>query len=142
MPIKCFESSKYLSVNFDNKLNFKSLICIIENKVARSVGILSKLSYQFPSSLFLLYFSLIHPHLLFGVLLWRNAYQSYLNRLLRLQNETIGIITDSTLSQYHKLGYVIWNRAKIWKSIRTEIRQLTFHKFKIEYKKKLLESYC
>ena len=38
-PIKCFESSKYLGVNLDNKLNFKSHICIIENKVARSVGI-------------------------------------------------------------------------------------------------------
>ena len=37
--IKCFESSKYLGVNLDNKLNFKSYICIIENKVARSVGI-------------------------------------------------------------------------------------------------------
>ena len=38
-PIKCFESSKYLGVNLDYKLNFKSHICIIENKVARSVGI-------------------------------------------------------------------------------------------------------
>ena len=38
-PIKCFESSKYLGVNLDNKLNFKSHICIIENKVARFVGI-------------------------------------------------------------------------------------------------------
>ena len=32
--------------------------------------------------------------------------------------------------------------AEIWNSIPTEIKQLTFHKFKIEYKKKLLESYC
>ena len=31
--------------------------------------------------------------------------------------------------------------AKIWNSIPTEIKQLTFNKFKIEYKKKLLESY-
>ena len=38
-PIKCFESSKYLGVNLDNKLNFESHICIIENKVARSVVI-------------------------------------------------------------------------------------------------------
>ena len=38
-PINCFESSKYHGVNVDNKLNFKSHICIIKNKVARSVGI-------------------------------------------------------------------------------------------------------
>ena len=35
--INCFESSKYLNVNLNNKLNFKSHVCIIENKVARSV---------------------------------------------------------------------------------------------------------
>ena len=32
--------------------------------------------------------------------------------------------------------------AKIWNLIPTEIKQLTFHKSKIEFKKKLLESYC
>ena len=78
-PINCFESSKYLGVSLDNKLNFKSHICIIENKAARSVGILSKLRYVFPSSaLLLLYYSLIHPHLLFGLPLWGNANQSFL----------------------------------------------------------------
>ena len=62
--INCFETSKYLGVNLDNKYNFKSHICIIENKVARSVGILSKLRYLFPSSaLLLLHYSLIYPHL-------------------------------------------------------------------------------
>ena len=32
--------------------------------------------------------------------------------------------------------------AKLWNSIPIEIKQLTFHKFRIKYKKKLLESYC
>ena len=50
-PIKCFESSKYLGVNLDNKPNFKSHICVIENKVARSVG--------FKAS-FVTYFLLLH----------------------------------------------------------------------------------
>ena len=110
-PINCFESSKYLDVNLDNKLNSKSYICIIENKVARSVGILSKLRYLFPSSaLLLLYYSLIHPQLLFDLPLRGNANRSYLNRLQRLQNKAIRIIiTDSKLRmsanpQYYKLG--------------------------------------
>ena len=106
----CFEFSKYLGVNLDNKLFFKSHICIIQNKVARSVGILSKLSCLFLSSaLLLLYYSLIHPHLFFSLLLWGNANQFYLIRLQRLQNKAIRIITDSKLristnSQYYKLG--------------------------------------
>ena len=107
-PTNCFESSKYHGANLDNKLNFKSHICIIENKVARSVGILSKLRYLFLSSaLLLLFHSLTHPHLLYGLPLWGNANQSY--RLQRLQNKAIRIITDSksrmsTNPQYYKLG--------------------------------------
>ena len=95
-PINCFASSKYLGVKLNSKLNFKSHICIIDNKVARSVGILSKHCDLFSSSaLLLLYYSIIHPHLLFGLPLWGNANQSYLNGLQCLQNKAIKIITDS-----------------------------------------------
>ena len=66
--------------------------------MARSVGILSKLRHLFPSSvLLLLHCSLIHRHLLFGLPLRENANQSYLNRLQRLQNKAVQIITDSKL---------------------------------------------
>ena len=89
-PINYFETSKYLGVNLDNKLNFKSHIRIIENKVARSVGILSNLRYLFASSALLSWhYSLIHSHLLFGLPLWGNTNQSYLNRLQRLLNKAI-----------------------------------------------------
>ena len=77
--------------------------------MARSVDILCKLRHLFPSSaLILLYYSLLHPHLLFGPPLWRNASQSYLDRSQRLQNKAMQIITNSTLKmciypQYHKL---------------------------------------
>ena len=37
-------------------------------------------------------------------------------------------------------NYFKYQGAKIWNSIPTKIRQVTFHKFKIEYKKKLLKS--
>ena len=210
-PINYFESSKYLGVNLDSKLNFKSHICIIENKVARSVGILSKLCYLFPSSaLLLLYYSFIHPHLLFRLPLWGNANQSYLNRLQLLRNKAIPIIPDSKLRmptnpQYYKLRilklpelytleigklmhqyshhtlpqpfstfftpissvherftraktenklyipkfstarsqkFFKYQGTKICNLIPIEIKQLTFQKFKIEYKKKLFESYC
>ena len=110
-PINCFEFSKYPGVNLDNKHSFRSHICIIENKVARFVSILSKLRYLYPSSaLLLLYHSLIHPHLLFGLPLWENVNQSYLHRLQRLQNKAIRINTDSKLRmptnhQYYKQEY-------------------------------------
>ena len=65
--ISCYNSHKYLSITFD-KLNFKTHIDKITSKISRSVGILSKLHYIFPtSSLIVLYHSLVHSHLLFGL---------------------------------------------------------------------------
>ena len=51
---------KYLGVIIDSKLNFKAFINHVETKIAKSVCILSRLRYLFPSSTLLVsYFSLI-----------------------------------------------------------------------------------
>ena len=64
--ITCCNSSKYLGVTIDNKLNFKAHIHSIEGRIAQSVIILSKHHHLFPSSA-LLYYALIHPQLSFGL---------------------------------------------------------------------------
>ena len=57
---------KYLGVLLDDKLNFKPHI--LEINLAKAVGILSKLRHILPlSALRLLYFSLIHPYLLYAL---------------------------------------------------------------------------
>ena len=62
--IPCKKFSKYLDIMMDHNLNFKSHIHTTVSKLARSVGILNKLQFILPPRL-LLYYSLIHPHLLF-----------------------------------------------------------------------------
>ena len=47
-PINIVSSTKYLGAFIDNKLNFKEHILTLENKIARSVGVLSKVYYNFP----------------------------------------------------------------------------------------------
>ena len=51
--IACYNTSKYLGVIIDNKLNFKTYIHNVKNKVSKSVGILSKLRFLLSSSTFL-----------------------------------------------------------------------------------------
>ena len=48
--INTVKKAKYLGIILDNQLNFADHIKNIETKVARSVGILSKLSYYLPNS--------------------------------------------------------------------------------------------
>ena len=87
---------KYFGVIIDSELNFKAFINHVESKIAKNVGILSRLRYLFPSStLLLLYFSLIQSHLLYGLLLRGSTFPSYLTNLLRLQNKALRITSDS-----------------------------------------------
>ena len=76
-----------------DKLNFKPHILQIETKLAKAVGILNKLRHILPlSALRLLYFSLIHPHVLYALPIWESTFPSYFKKLQRLQNKFIHII--------------------------------------------------
>ena len=91
-----YESSKYLELIIDSKLLFKEQVNEIESETARSVGILSKLKKIFPQkNLLQLYSALIHPLLLYGIIIWGSSYPSYLKKLKTLQNKAVRIITGS-----------------------------------------------
>ena len=95
-PKSLNDSYKYLGVILDNKLNFQLHILTLEKRVSRSVGILSKLRFLFPSfTLLLLYHALVHPHLLYGLPIWGSTFKTYLDKLQILQNKAIRVITNS-----------------------------------------------
>ena len=57
------ESANYLGITIDDQLSFKKHIALLENKIARSVGVIAKLSYYLPSvSLVNIFYSLVHSH--------------------------------------------------------------------------------
>ena len=90
------DSCKYLDVILDNKLNFQLHILTLEKRVSRSIGILSKLGFLFPSStLLLFYHALVHPHLLYRLPIWGSTFKTYLDKLQILQNKAIRVITNS-----------------------------------------------
>ena len=105
----CQNSCKYLSIYLDSKLHFQPHINQIEIKVAKAVGILSKLRFFFPkSTLILLYYALIHLHLLYALPLRGSTFPTYLTKLQRLQNKALRIIFnnkqhDSLTPLFHKL---------------------------------------
>ena len=87
---------KYFGVTVDCTLTFKPHILSLDTRVSKSVGILSKLRFMFPSStLLLLYYALGYPHLIYGLPIWGSTFETYLSKLQILQNEAIRIITNS-----------------------------------------------
>ena len=84
------KKAKYLGIILNNQLNFADHIKNMETKVARSVGIPSKLSYYLPNSALLqLYYSLIHPNLQYGAAVQSNTFSTYLAKLTRLQKKQL-----------------------------------------------------
>ena len=84
-------------MTIDNNLKFKAHIRNIEGRIARSVGVLSEIRHLFPSSaLLFLYYALIHPHLSSGVPIWGSTYSTYIQKLQRLQNKAISIISNAS----------------------------------------------
>ena len=88
LQISSWDKAKYLGVFIDSHLNSNSLIKNVENKVAGSVGILSKSKHFLPStSLLKVYYAFIHPHSLYGLSsIWGPTHKSYLSKLQTLQN--------------------------------------------------------
>ena len=91
-------SAKYLGITIDNKLLFKQHIILLENRVARSVGIIAKVSYYLPfNTLITLYHALVHSQLLYALPIWASTYKTYLDKLEKLQNKALRIIFKTPL---------------------------------------------
>ena len=103
-------SSKYLGLILDQNLTFAEQIKMIETKVSRAFRKFSKIKPFLPAkTLIFLYYSLLHPYLLYEIMIWASTFDSCKQRLRALQNRAIRIITnerytDSSNPLYFKLS--------------------------------------
>ena len=73
------DNIKPLGIEIDSKLNFKTHISKVQSKISKRVGILYKLNKLLPTRMLItLYYALIFPHLVYGIIIWGSTYSSYL----------------------------------------------------------------
>ena len=95
-PLEQVSSTKFLGIVVDDKLSWKPHVDKICKLISRNIGIINRLKTQLPlNSLLMLYTSLISPYLHYGLLVWGNANQTLLDRILLLQKKALRIIHDS-----------------------------------------------
>ena len=74
--------------------------------MARSVRILNKLKQTLPQTVMLqLYYALVHPLLLYGIIIWGAKYPTYLQKLKSLQNRAIRTIVRAHFRDSVNLYY-------------------------------------
>ena len=94
--INSVHCTKFLGLIIDDKLTWSDHIREITKKVAKTVGIISRIRHFLPTNVLLtLYDSLILPHLNYGIILWGSSATSYLIRLVSLQKRCLRLITNS-----------------------------------------------
>jgi len=103
---------KFLGLYLDQHLTFKQHINHVSEKVSKSLGILSKLRYFLPhATLKMLYQSLIHPYLSYGVEAWGSAYHNVINKVLILQKKAIRAINslpyNDNTNEYFKQNNIL-----------------------------------
>lgn len=84
---------KYLGIYIDENLNFKYHIDLLCTKVSKTIVIIAKLRhYANLQTIRQVYYALIYPHLLYGIVIWGNNYSSHLSKLQRKQNKIINLM--------------------------------------------------
>ena len=108
--VKRSKSVKYLGIIIDEILSFKCHVKAISRILSRNLGIIRKLKHLFPSNVIrLLYFSLIHPYILYCSSVWLGTFPSVLRPIRVLQNNAIRSLCgignrDSVRSMYSMIN--------------------------------------
>ena len=98
IPLVQCDSYKYLGIHFDSKLNWKTHIQHVCNKVSKACGALAKLRHCVPDQILIDFFNaLIHSYLRYGILIWGSACTTTLKPLETLVNKAVRIMSFAPL---------------------------------------------
>jgi len=88
--------TKFLGVYLDSKLNWHTHLNYCRNKLSSGLYAIKNVKNILPTNeMKSLYYTLIHPYLNYGTLLWGSAAQNSLKRIETLQNKALRNITKS-----------------------------------------------
>ena len=89
------QSIKYLGVQINELLSWKTHIEFIKEKLSRALGILGKLSrYLIQKELIEIYYAFFYPHISYGIRGWGSVNKTTLKTIQTLQNKALRIVSD------------------------------------------------
>ncbi len=93
--------TKFLGLVIDDKLSWVNHIDHCKKKIASGIyAMISVKNFLTSEHLLILYYSLIHPYLLYGNIVWGNTYRKYLNKLEILQKKAIRAIANLSYKEH------------------------------------------
>ena len=101
-PVEEKQTTKYLGIFIDNKLNWKPQIQHVKAKLARGIGMVSKIRYYLDeASLLKMYHSFVQSHVTYNLLNWSCTHQSFLKPIETKIKKAIRTISFSKTKYDH-----------------------------------------
>ena len=95
------QSTKFLGVYIDENLSWKAQISHMNTNISRSLYMLKQVKHCLPmASLRTLYYTLIHPHITYGILAWGRTTQKHLESILKLQKKAIRVLNKANYNSH------------------------------------------
>ena len=89
-------STKFLGMHIDDSFSWKNHIVYVNSKMSRALFAIKQVKNILPcETLKTLYYTLVHPHLSYGLLAWGNASNSFTNKTFLLQKRSLRIIHNA-----------------------------------------------
>ena len=86
-------SCKFLGITIDESLTWRRHLACVNKKISNALFVIKQLKFSLPKeSLRLLYYSLLHPHLMYGILAWGNAGSSVISKTEMIQKRAMRTI--------------------------------------------------
>jgi len=121
--------SKYLGVFIDENLTWSDHTQFVKKKIARFAGIFYKIRNSVPKHILrTLYFSMIYPHILYGIELFANTFSKYLDPIIKMNNKLLRILQNQNFRSSVNDLYTRFNTLPLPLLFKFQILQI-MHKF-------------
>ncbi len=111
-----------MGIVIDDKLKWDKHIDALSKRITKSYFILNRVKHTLNRKhLKILYYSLVHPHLLYGLPIWGNTYQVHLSKIIILQKKTIRTITGAKYNDHSEPLFKNLNILKLQDMYKLEI---------------------
>ena len=130
-------SAKFLGIQIDETLSWKTHIIYKCNQIVKTISVLSRLKHTLPSNILLtIYNALILPHFSYAIVAWGNIRNKEMSRLKILQKKAVRLITKSKYNSHTSPLFRKMNLLKI-----EDIFTVQCIKLYLKYKLDILPEY-
>ena len=133
--LECTDHIKYLGVYIDNKITWQKQIKHINNKIAKNLGIISKLRHYLKLKMLKqIYFNIIYPYINYGILSWGNTHKTKLIKLKTKLNKAVKLMFFANRQDSPKPFYSLLNILELNNVYKLRTACLTFQILNNNYK--------